>query len=82
MLDLRKVFLLFFLANVAQCLSNETDLILDYKTAEELASLPLECYNKEFPYKSSIVFNSTQDVQVRPFLFKVSVWKKNYLRPF
>ena len=73
MLDFRKVFLLFFLANVAQCLSNETDLILDYKTAEELASLPLECYNKEFPYKSSIVFNSSQDVQVRPFYSKVSV---------
>ena len=46
-------------------LPRESELTLDYKTAEELASLPLECYNKEFPYKSSIVFNGIQDVQVK-----------------
>lgn len=54
--------LLLFTASHCQC--RELNLTLDYKTAEQLAALPLECYNKEFPYKSSIVMNGTQDVQV------------------
>lgn len=37
---------------------------LDYKTATELASLPLQCYNKEYPYKMGIVLNGPTDVQV------------------
>jgi len=57
-------FLVNLLSGQSLGLSRDSDLVLDYKVAEELAKLPLECYNKEFPYKSSIVFNGTQDVQV------------------
>jgi len=41
-----------------------SELELDYKTAAEIASLPLECYNKEYPYKMGIVLNGAIDVQV------------------
>jgi len=54
--------LLFFTAT--HCQSRELNLTLDYETAEQLASLPLECYSKEFPYVSSVRLNGTQDVQV------------------
>jgi len=62
-----KTGLLFFgllLISASHCQSQELNLTLDYETAEKLASLPLECYSKEFPYVSSVRLNGTQDVQV------------------
>jgi hypothetical protein len=66
MWQLKTVLLIFgiLLVSASLCQSQDLNLTLDYKTAEQLASLPLECYSKEFPYKSSIVMNGTQDVQV------------------
>ena len=55
----------WLISGPVEALSKDTDLVLDYDTAVELAQLPLECYNKEYPYKSGIVYNSSQDVQVR-----------------
>jgi len=63
----------WILTGHVEALSNATDLVLDYDTAKELAQLPLECYNKEYPYKSAIVFNSSQDVQVRGSHFRFAV---------
>jgi hypothetical protein len=48
-------------------LKNFPALELDYQTATELATLPLECYNKEYPYKMGIVLNGAIDVQVLTF---------------
>jgi len=38
--------------------SSPEDLILDYDFAVDLASLPLQCYNQEYPYKDAIVLES------------------------
>ena len=44
--------------------SSPNDLVLDYDFAVDLASLPLECYHKEFPYKDSVVLESKEDLQL------------------
>ena len=44
--------------------SSPSDLVLDYDFAVDLASLPLECYHKEFPYKDSVVLESKEDLQL------------------
>jgi hypothetical protein len=38
------------------------DLVLDYDFAVDLASLPLQCYNQEYPYKPSVVLDSEDDL--------------------
>ena len=38
------------------------DLELDYETARELASLPLECYNKLYPFKFNNVWDNAEEV--------------------
>ena len=63
------IFLILGSSCFVSGLSRDSELVLDYKTADELSKLPLECYNKEFPYKSSIVFNGTDDVQVRMIIY-------------
>ena len=40
------------------------DLVLDYDMAVDLASLPLECYHREFPYKDSVVLDSKEDLSL------------------
>ena len=42
--------------------SSPEDLILDYDFAVDLASLPLQCYNQEYPYKDPIVLESADDL--------------------
>ena len=49
---------------IGACSSSPDDLILDYDFASDLASLPLECYHKEFPYKDSITLESEQDLSL------------------
>ena len=44
--------------------SSPNDLVLDYDFAVDLASLPLECYHKEYPYKDSVVLESKEDLQL------------------
>jgi hypothetical protein len=45
-------------------LLNGTNFVLDYETAEELAKLPLECCDRDYPYKPTIILNGTDDIQV------------------
>ena len=40
------------------------DLILDYDFAVDLASLPLQCYNQEYPYKDAITLESGNDLKL------------------
>ena len=42
--------------------SSPDDLILDYDFAVDLASLPLQCYNQEYPYKDAITLESADDL--------------------
>lgn len=42
--------------------SSPEDLILDYDFAVDLASLPLHCYNQEYPYKDPIVLESADNI--------------------
>merc|ERR1719242_1338366 len=49
---------------IGACFSSPDDLILDYDFASDLASFPLECYHKEFPYKDSITLESEQDLSL------------------
>ena len=42
--------------------SSPDDLILDYDFAVDLASLPLQCYNQEYPYKDAITLESGDDL--------------------
>ena len=44
--------------------SSPEDLILDYDFAVDLASLPLQCYNQEYPYKDAIVLESEDDLSL------------------
>ena len=44
--------------------SGPDDLTLDYDFAVDLASLPLDCYNKEYPYKPSVVLESKEDLSL------------------
>ena len=38
------------------------DLELTYEIAQDLASLPLECYNKMYPFKFNNVWNEASEV--------------------
>lgn len=48
------------LTGIQQC--SPEDLILDYDFAVDLASLPLQCYNQEYPYKDPIILESADDL--------------------
>lgn len=38
-------------------LSDDSDLTIDYETAERLAELPLSCYKQEFPHKFGLTYD-------------------------
>lgn len=42
--------------------NSQSHLTLTYETAKELASLPLECYSKLYPFKFNNVWNSAEEV--------------------
>ena len=53
--------MLFALAN---CQLNGDNLELNYETAEDLASLPLACYNQEYPYKDGYIVKNQTDLKL------------------
>jgi len=56
-----RVFWLFLVIIVKACLG-ERNLDFTYETAKDLAGLPLECYDKYYPFKFSQVWNNASDV--------------------
>ena len=56
-----RVFWLLLIIIVEACLG-ERNLDFTYETAKDLAGLPLECYDKYYPFKFSQVWNNASDV--------------------
>jgi len=51
------------LANFAFGQSDNSSLVLDEASANDLASLPLTCYNQEYPYKDGYVVDAAEDLR-------------------
>ena len=56
-----RVYWLFLIISIKTCFG-ERNLDFTYETAKDLAGLPLECYDKYYPFKFSQVWNNASDV--------------------
>ena len=56
-----RVYWLFLIISIKTCFG-ERNLDFTYETAKDLSGLPLECYDKYYPFKFSQVWNNASDV--------------------